>query len=239
MMEKTVCAIMQPHFLPWAGYFNLVVNSTHFVFLTDVQISKQSWQTRNRILVNDEIKFLSVPIKQASSKGKIDKVKINNFYRWRRKLITSINQHYAKSTFSSDIHEITKFIERTEKESLAEFNIELIKFICAKLGIKVNWLESTNIFSRPGKIERLIDICEYVNADIYLSSKGSLEYMEKGDFKTKFRFPVRFQEFVCHEYTQINSQNFTSHLSIVDVVGGLGFEGALNYIKKGWNCYGN
>ena len=38
-------AVMQPTFLPWAGYFRLAVNVDSFVFLDDAQLSRQSWQT--------------------------------------------------------------------------------------------------------------------------------------------------------------------------------------------------
>ena len=54
------CAIMQPHYFPWAGYFNLIskVNET-YVFLDDVQFSKNSWQSRNQILVNGKKKWIT------------------------------------------------------------------------------------------------------------------------------------------------------------------------------------
>ena len=43
------CAIMQPTYLPWSGYFNLIKNVDIFIFLDDVQFDRRSWQTRNRI----------------------------------------------------------------------------------------------------------------------------------------------------------------------------------------------
>ena len=45
------CAIMQPSFLPWAGYFNLIALSEHFIFLTDAEFSKGSWHNRNQVLI--------------------------------------------------------------------------------------------------------------------------------------------------------------------------------------------
>ena len=47
------CSIMQPHFLPWIGYFNLISQSEKFIFLDDAQFSKNSWHNRNRILNNN------------------------------------------------------------------------------------------------------------------------------------------------------------------------------------------
>ena len=34
------CAIMQPSYLPWAGYFNLIAQVDAFVFLDDAQFQK-------------------------------------------------------------------------------------------------------------------------------------------------------------------------------------------------------
>ena len=50
---------MQPHFFPWPGYFNLISKVEKFVFLDDVQYSKNSWQSRNQILVNKKKFFNS------------------------------------------------------------------------------------------------------------------------------------------------------------------------------------
>ena len=41
-------AIMQPTWLPWMGYFDLIDQVDQFVFLDTVQFSKQSWHCRNR-----------------------------------------------------------------------------------------------------------------------------------------------------------------------------------------------
>ena len=47
--KNTTCVIMQPTYLPWVGYFDLIQKADVFVFLNDVQFAKQSWQVKNRI----------------------------------------------------------------------------------------------------------------------------------------------------------------------------------------------
>ncbi|WP_432803952.1 WbqC family protein [Chitinibacter mangrovi] len=34
------CAIMQPFYLPWAGYFNLIAKSDVFIYLDNVQYER-------------------------------------------------------------------------------------------------------------------------------------------------------------------------------------------------------
>ena len=45
----TVC-IMQPAYLPWMGYIDMIDQADLFVLLDTVEVSKQSWQTRNRVV---------------------------------------------------------------------------------------------------------------------------------------------------------------------------------------------
>ena len=56
------CVIMQPTYMPWAGYLHLIDQADVFVFLDDVQFEKQSWQNRNRVLVRGAPHWLTVPV---------------------------------------------------------------------------------------------------------------------------------------------------------------------------------
>ena len=47
-MSRTI-AVMQPTYLPYLGYFDLIAQADVFVFLDDVQFERKSWQQRNRI----------------------------------------------------------------------------------------------------------------------------------------------------------------------------------------------
>ena len=56
-------SIMQPTYLPWIGYFKLINNSDKFVFLDSVKFEEQSWQRRNKLIINNgKEKYYSIPI---------------------------------------------------------------------------------------------------------------------------------------------------------------------------------
>ena len=55
-------AIMQPTYLPWPGFFNLIHQSDIFVFLENAKFEKSSWQNRNYILMQGERKLITVPV---------------------------------------------------------------------------------------------------------------------------------------------------------------------------------
>ena len=70
-------SIMQPTYLPWAGYFGLMMLSDYFVFLDDVQFERRSWQQRNYIKNKKDIINLTVPvIKKGLRDQKINQTKI-------------------------------------------------------------------------------------------------------------------------------------------------------------------
>ena len=77
---KNKCAIMQPHFFPWSGYFNLISKVDKFVFLDDVQYSKNSWQNRNYILTNKKRFLINIPVNKSSLDTNIKDKLINKKY---------------------------------------------------------------------------------------------------------------------------------------------------------------
>ena len=69
----TTVAIMQPTYLPWLGYFDLIDRASIFVFLDDVQFERRSWQQRNRIISKDEYLTISVPVQKKGKRGQLIK----------------------------------------------------------------------------------------------------------------------------------------------------------------------
>ena len=63
-------AIMQPYFFPYIGYFQLINAVDIFVIYDDVNFIKQSWITRNRILLKNEAFRINLIVEGASSSKK-------------------------------------------------------------------------------------------------------------------------------------------------------------------------
>ena len=66
--NKTV-AIMQPSFMPWIGYFDLMDQVYTFIFLDNVQFEKQTWQQRNKIRTPNGLEWLTIPVKVSGKFG--------------------------------------------------------------------------------------------------------------------------------------------------------------------------
>ena len=59
-------AIMQPYFLPYIGYFQLIAAVDVFVVYDNIKYTKKGWINRNRMLQNGQDAMFSLPLKKDS-----------------------------------------------------------------------------------------------------------------------------------------------------------------------------
>ena len=76
---------MQPYFVPYIGYWQLMNAVDEYVIYDDVNFIKGGWINRNRILVNDQPKYFNVPMLGASYMKHINYVGDNNDQNMIRK----------------------------------------------------------------------------------------------------------------------------------------------------------
>lgn len=228
----TKCAIMQPAYLPWSGYFNLISQVDIFIFLDDVQFEKGGWQNRNRILLKGQPHFLTVPIRHTSLQQRINEVEIDDTRNWRRKHYFTIKQAYSKSQYFSDIELILPIILDNNLKRLVDLNTKIICKIANCLSLNPKFLFSSDLHILGKRTERLVKICDHLQCDEYISPVGAKDYlMEDGHFEfSKTR--LTFQSFIPKPYPQGGTTNFVSHLSIIDVAANIGLMGTKAYIAQ-------
>lgn len=224
------CAIMQPTYLPWSGYFNLIKRVDYFVMLDDVQFTKRSWQQRNRILQNGQELFLSIPV---YSKGRYDQkiyeVEIDNQTKWKERHFKAIQMAYSKSPYKNQILPLLEDFYQHETKLLSDFNIKFIRQMIDFLDLDTKVVHSKDIPFFGKKSQYLLDICHYLDCDEYLSPIGSKEYIEEEKIFEDSDIKVGYQNYIPSPYTQM-SNHFVSHLSIVDVLFNIGKEQTRQYI---------
>lgn len=207
-----------------------------FVFLDDVQLSRQSWQTRNRVLVNRRIHWVIAPIRHVGADPTINDVELVEDGRWRLKLGRLLRQSYARHPYGADLEPIIAVFESGRQQRLAELNLDLIEYCAARLAIPTRCSRSSALrLSATERTDRLIEICRLLQCDIYVSPPGSAEYLERDGFARRSDVRLEFAAYTPPPYPQRGSEDFVSHLSIVDVVANLGWEGATDYIRCSWS----
>ncbi len=231
------CVIMQPHYLPWTGYFNLIAQADVFVFLDDVQLTKPSWQVRNRILIQGQEHFLTVPTIGRGPSQTIAETEIRDTVPWRRKHLKLLEMNYGKHPFGNDALGLVSGIENNALEHLADLNIYITIQIAQTLGLPPTFFRSSALSKENPTLgpsqrsERLVKICEQLGAHTYLSPIGSKDYLEADAVFTDSSVALKFQDFTPAPYPQLKAPEFVSSLSIFDTLAHLGPEHTLAYIS--------
>ena len=80
---------MQPTFLPWIGYFELLACCDKFIILDDFQFVYQSFHSKNKLFVNiNTVDWYTVPIdKKNSFEQPLNIVKIKEKYSVEKKIL--------------------------------------------------------------------------------------------------------------------------------------------------------
>ncbi|OGC04165.1 hypothetical protein A2276_06095 [candidate division WOR-1 bacterium RIFOXYA12_FULL_43_27] len=226
--------IMQPTYLPWIGYFDLMDQSDVFVFLDDVQFEKQSWQSRNRIKTLQGELWLSVPVVKKFPQLLKD-VEINNATAWSKTHFKSIVQNYQKAAYFKDLIKDYEMIYETGWSKLAELNIKLIKTIVTRLNLAKKMLFSSELNCTGNRVGRLINICKAVGADTYLSPLGSKGYIDEDNRFEAEGVKLEYQQYTCPQYRQ-QYGDFIPFMSTIDLLFNEG-DRSLQIIRSGREEY--
>ena len=226
------CAIMQPHYLPWPGYFNLMSQVDKFIFLDDAQYSKNSWHNRNIIINNTKKIWLTIPLKKSSINTSIKDKLIDDEKKWRKKHIKTLFQCYSKHSHATDLEEFISFLQDLRYENLSDCNIKIIIFIAKKLNINTEFLNTSDFSINEKRTQKLIKILEKVGAKEYISPLGGKEYLIEDSFQKYSSVKLTINNYKNKKYNQKNSKEFISNLSIVDAIANSGWIGAAKYVMK-------
>jgi hypothetical protein len=214
---------MQPTYLPWSGYFNLIQSVDQFIFLDDVQFEKRSWQSRNRILLNGKEHLLTVPTAKSPQSTLIKDTKIDDRSDWKRKTYATLVAAYNKAPHGKEIIEsLSPFYRSNEYELLADLNIAIIRQLCVFLGMNTKFIRSKDLACEGVRSSHLVNICQRLGFNVYLSPRGSMTYLTEDRFEETSGLTLEYQEFSPKPYKQYKSLDFVSHLSIVDVIANQG-----------------
>ena len=227
------CAIMQPTYLPWSGYFNLIASVDHFVFLDNVQYERRSWQARNRILVNGAEHLLAVPVERCPQDTPLDQVRISEVEDWRRRHWLTLKAAYEKAATGRELlAQLEPHLTQLGEPLLARFTEAIIRDLVASLGITTRLWRASELPAQGVRSERFASLCKALDCTTYLSPRGSMQYLEEDDFSARFGIALEFQSFEPQLYSQWRAAQFVSHLSIIDVIANLGLAGARSYLEN-------
>tara|TARA_B100000035_G_C20942320_1_gene528107 strand:- start:46 stop:738 length:693 start_codon:yes stop_codon:yes gene_type:complete len=228
-----ITSIMQPTFLPSPIYLSLIYQADNFVFLDNVQFSKQSWQQRNLIITKNGPLWITLPVLRKKNKI-INKIEIDNKNKSIKKIVDSIKFAYSKKKyFSQYFPELEKIILKDNK-LLSNLNIKIIKWLCKSFNIRSNFFYAADLVDKIGekddKVERLIKMCKFLKTKIYLSPVGAKNYLFQ--FEEKFKkndIKIEYNNFDLKPFEMSNSN--PSAIDLLFCEGEMGLKKILKSIN--------
>jgi len=222
--------VQQPNYFPWIGYLAKIARSDVFVLLDDVDYQSgnaSSVTNRTRIKTSTGSQLLSVPVRHPA--GLVREATIDERHRWPRKHVETLRFAYAKSKFHLEVLELAKGVIESGEGKLAALNESGIRAMCDYLGIRTTLVRSSELALRSTeRNERLVEICERLNATVYLSGAGGRRYNDMSLFAAR-GVTVRYLDFVCPAYPQLHG-TFVGNLSMLDALFNCG-EGAMRLLR--------
>lgn len=214
-------AIMQPYFLPYIGYFQLIAAADRFILYDNIKYTKKGWINRNRLLLNGTAAPFSLPLKNDSDHLQVV----------QRRLATDFNRHKLLNQFKGAYQQAPCFkqvfplLERIVHHDEANLSLNLfdylhhsIREICAYLAIDTEiCISSTVDIDHDLKAQdKVIALCQAMHADEYLNPIGGLELYDRADFLSH-GIRLSFLKSRLSEYPQ-HGAPFVPGLSIIDVL---------------------
>jgi hypothetical protein len=224
---------MQPTWLPWAGYLDLIDQVDCFVFLDTTQFQKQTWQQRNRIKVQNKLEWITVPALIKGRFGQLIKDVEIQLEKFPRKQLKQISQSYSKTPFFEEYFpEFEEILLNSNTNSLCDINITIINWLCSKFKIETKTMRASEINVSGKRGELVVNILKHLGSSSYLSPMGSLEYLRE-DINSfdEAKINVKFQNFIHPEYKQMY-EPFISGASAIDLLFNKG-EDSINVIRSG------
>lgn len=210
--------IMQPYFLPYIGYWQLLNAVDKYIIYDDVNFIKGGWINRNRMLINGEAKLFNIQMQGSSANKLINEIEISSNYIWKRKFIKSIELNYNKAPFYKEGVSLLEEIINFNENNLSKFIENSIRKISEYLDIKTEIILSSDIKKNSNlkNQDKVIDICKVMKADEYYNAIGGMELYSFEDF---YKNNIKLKFLKTHEikYKQFNDK-FIENLSILDLI---------------------
>src|SRR6266581_312602 len=222
-------AVVQSNYIPWKGYFDLINQVDEFVLYDDVQYTRRDWRNRNVIKTPAGLQWLTIPVEV---KGKYHQLIRDTQIAaggWGKKHWASIAQNYSRSEHFKDYRETFEALYASEYPSLSACNRAFIEAVCRVLGIgsRITWSWEHPV--AQGKNERLISICQAVDAGIYLSGPAAKGYLDEALFR-EAGIEVEWMDYSGYPaYRQLHGQ-FEHGVTVLDLLFNEGPDAA-RYMK--------
>jgi hypothetical protein len=209
--------IMQPYFLPYLGYWQLLAAVDRFVVYDNVKYTKKGWINRNRFLQNGAPQYFTVALKGASDAATIAERELADDFD-RDKLLRSLAAGYRKAPRFAEVFPVVEQIVQMRASNLFEYLHHSLMVMAAFLEIDTPMVVSSTITIDHNlhAEDKVLALCRELGAERYLNPIGGQE-LYSGERFAAAGVTLSFLHSRAVEYPQFGGP-FVPGLSMLDVV---------------------
>jgi hypothetical protein len=213
-------AIMQPYFMPYIGYFQMIAAVDTFVIYDNIEYTKKGWINRNRILKNGEPDTISLPLAKGSDfETVVNRHLAASFHdKDKKKLLQKIKELYRKAPYFNETLPLLDVVFNAQDSNLFDFIHHSVKAVCSHLDIPTTFVvsSSVDIDHQLKAQDKVLAICQALGASQYINAIGGVELYDTTSFRDK-NIHLQFIKTTFPSYQQFNHA-FVPWLSIIDVL---------------------
>lgn len=213
-------AAIQSSFVPWRGYFDFIASVDVFVFLDDVQYSKNGWRNRNRIKTPQGLRWITVPVRHHSLTQMIIDTEIDDKKDWRASHMRLWNENYGTAPYCQDVLELLGDMGLEMVDTISELNMTLTRKIAVYLQVGTRSVCSSELRLSGSKTDRLIDLLKKLNATTYLSGPSADAYLDKEAFRRN-GIRLEYKSYDYDPYPQLWGP-FEGAVTVLDLIANCG-----------------
>ena len=238
-MKEIKVSLMQPTFLSWQGFYEMINISDKFVFLDDYQLSIGSTHLRNKLFTfSSDTGYYTIPIQKSKSfKKNINEALLFEDHAWKEKFLRRLTSNYSKAKYFNEVMPMAEKWLMCDYKILADINIDFIKLVCTYLNIKREFLYSSDFTQETGststRSKRVLEILNWAGATTYICANGSFDYMKEDEVFPDCEVEVLFQNFIPKPYPQTNCSEFVPYLSVLDLIFNVCPQESVDIIMRG------
>jgi hypothetical protein len=214
--------LMQPYFLPYLGYFDLIRQTDLWIVFDTAQHIRRGWVHRNRIHKRPQgWSYIAVPVHHAPIETAIHRIRPDDSQAWRERILAQFDALSPQAPFHKPARALLATALTESRSSLADLNIRLLTDCCGYLGIPFRHRRLSEMNLDIGPVDEPGDwalrLCQALGADSYLNPPGGRALYNPERFAAA-GVTLAIQEFTPFIYPTGQDFSAEENLSIIDVL---------------------
>lgn len=215
---------MQPYFLPYLGYWQLMALADEWVVFDLAQYRPRSWMNRNRILHPDPDhppQYIQLPVARGGERAPLRDVQIDHSQPWREKLVGQLTLYRRlRAPHSDTAGAVLEAALAPEIDDFCDFCIHTYRTVFAWLELPLTLRRASAIELDPAVVTHpggwAPQLAAAMGADRYVNAPGGVDLFDEAEFAA-LGVELRFLRPHLTPYRQ-SQREFTPGLSIVDAM---------------------